>query len=70
MLLPVNEMCIYTYSYIFVPLSYNAIIGFAVFRNIYYIWSHILLYSCINSLPICVLQQQNLLIFILKYAIF
>ena len=58
MLLPVNEMCIYTYTYIFIPLSYNAIIGFAVFRIIYYIWSYVLLYSCINSLPICVLQQQ------------
>ena len=31
MLLPVNETCIYTYAYIFIPLSYNAIIGFAVF---------------------------------------
>ena len=30
MLLPVNEMCIYTYTYIIIPLSYNAIIGFAV----------------------------------------
>ena len=30
MLLPVNKMCIYTYTYIFIPLSYNAIIGFDV----------------------------------------
>ena len=37
MLLPVNETCIYTYTYIFIPLSYNTIIGFAVFRIIYYI---------------------------------
>ena len=58
MLLPVNEMCIYTYTYIFILLIYNAIIGFDVFRIIYYIWSRILLYSCIDSLPICVLQQQ------------
>ena len=58
MLLPVNEMCIYTYTYIFIPLSYNAIIGFAVFRIIHYISKHILFYSCINSLRICVLQQQ------------
>ena len=58
MLLLVNEMCIYKSAYIFIPLSYNAIIGFAVNRIIYYIWSHILLYSCIDSLPICVLQQQ------------
>ena len=34
MLLPVNEMCIYTYTYIFIPLSDNAIIGFAVFSII------------------------------------
>ena len=66
MLLPVNETCIYTYTYIFIPLSYNTIIGLAVFRIIYYIWSHILLYSCIESLPICVLLQQIFLIFILK----
>ena len=33
-LLPVNEMCIYTYTYISIPLSYNAIFGFDVFRNI------------------------------------
>ena len=58
MLQPVNELCIYTYTYIFILFSYNAIIGFAVFRIIHYISSHILLYSCINSLPICVLQQQ------------